>query len=217
MATGTSRAFTRNAASGILAASLLAGVLVALLLRAPGSTGSRDATGGARAPSAADVGHFPALASSGAPHGWAMATIASGGATLFHPANWKQISGDRGTISFALRDRRGRYLAYLNVTPRQGAEQLAGWPSFRVARNREEGDREVRPVAEAENLRLRNARGSCVIDDYLSRVGAHPYRELACIVTGHRFSDVFVGATLRASYTALGSSVEHAASSLIQR
>jgi hypothetical protein len=146
-----------------------------------------------------------------------MATIASGGATLFHPANWKQIAGDTGTISFALRDGRGRYLAYLNVTPRQGAERLAGWPSFRVARNREEGDREVTRVAAAENLRLRDARGSCVIDDYVSRVGANRYRELACIVTGHRFSDVFVGATLRASWGTLGGSVERAATSLMQR
>jgi hypothetical protein len=146
-----------------------------------------------------------------------MATIASGGATFFHPANWKQISGDRGTISFALRDGRGRYLAYLNVTPRQGDEQLAGWPSFRVTRNREEGDREVRRVAAAENLRFRDARGSCVIDDYVSRVGANRYRELACILTGHRFIDVFVGATLRPDWAALGSSVERAVTSLIQR
>jgi hypothetical protein len=103
------------------------------------------------------------------------------------------------------------------VTPRQGAEQLAGWPSFRLARNREEGDREVTRVAAAENLRLRGARGSCVIDDYVSRVGANRYRELACLVSGHSFIDVFVGATLRASWAALGSSVERAATSLIQR
>jgi hypothetical protein len=190
MATGTSRALASKAASGILAASLLAAALVALLLGARGSSGSRTAARGARPRSAAGVRHFPALAASLQPRGWAMTTIASGGATLFHPANWKQISGDRGTTSFALRDRRGRYLAYLNITPRQGAEQLAGWASFRVARNREEGDREVRWVAAAENLRLRDARGSCVIDDYLSRVGANAYRELACIVTGHRFTDV---------------------------
>jgi hypothetical protein len=216
MATGTSRAFARKAASGVLAASLLAGALVALLMRAPGSSGLR-APRAAQAPSAASTGHFPALAASRAPRGWAMATIASGGATLFHPANWKQISGDRGTISFALRDRRARYLAYLNVTPRQGAEQPAGWPSFRVTRNREEGDRKVRRVASAENLRFRDARASCVIDDYVSRVGANRYRELACIVTGRRFIDVFVGATLRASWAALGGSVERAATSLIQR
>jgi hypothetical protein len=146
-----------------------------------------------------------------------MATIPSGGATLFHPATWKQISGDRGTLSFALRDGAGRYLAYLNVTPRQGTERLGGWPGFRVTRNREEGDRDVSPVAAAENVRFRGARGSCVIDDYVSRVGANPYRELACIVAGRRHTDVFVGATLLHSWPSLGSSVERAAATLIQR
>jgi len=72
-------------------------------------------------------------------------------------------------------------------------------------------------VAAAEGLQFAGARGSCVIDDYLSRVGANPYRELACIVAGPRHTDVFVGATLRADWNRLGPVVERAASALIER
>jgi hypothetical protein len=109
------------------------------------------------------------------------------------------------------------YLGYLNVTPRQGAEQLHGWAAFRLDRNREEGDGHVTKVAAAEGLRFHNANGSCVIDDYLSRVGSHPYREIACIVAGHRHTDVFIGAALRSDWLTVRPTLERAASSLIQR
>jgi hypothetical protein len=117
----------------------------------------------------------------------------------------------------ALRDNRGRYAGYLNVTPRQGAEQLHGWAAFRTNHNRDEGDRHVRQLAAAEGLRFRNARGSCVIDDYVSRVGSHAYREIACIVKGHRHADVFIGAALRQDWTTLRGTLERAASGLLQR
>ena len=117
----------------------------------------------------------------------------------------------------ALRDRGGLYAGYLNLTPRQGEEQPHGWAAFRTNRNRQEGDGHVRQVAAAEGLRFRNARGSCVIDDYLSKVGSHPYREIACIVAGDRHADVFIGASLRRDWGTLGGTLERAASSLIQR
>jgi hypothetical protein len=151
------------------------------------------------------------------PAGWVSATTASRSATLFYPAGWKPISGDRGTVSVARRDSLGRYLAYLNVTPRQGAERLRGWAAFRTTRNRGEGDHGVREVAAAENLRFFQARGSCVIDDYRSRVGANPYRELACIVAGRGHTDVFVGATLRREWNRLSPTVLGAASALTER
>jgi hypothetical protein len=120
-------------------------------------------------------------------------------------------------VTVALRDSRGLYAGYLNVTPRQGAEQPHGWAAFRTNRNREDGDGRVIQVAAAEGLRFRNARASCVIDDYLSKVGSHPYREIACIVSGHRNTDVFIGAALRRDWKTLSGTLERAASSLLQR
>jgi hypothetical protein len=119
-------------------------------------------------------------------------------------------------VTRSLRDASGFYIGYLNLTPRQGAEQLHGWASIRTAHNREEGDRQVREVAAAEGLRFRNARGSCVIDDYLSKVGGNPYREIACLVGGHRHTDVFIGAALTRDWSTLSGTLERAASALLQ-
>jgi hypothetical protein len=207
---------SRRWVSSLIAVASL-GVVVAVLTTVESASGSRVAQGGARATKARAGGTFSSLLPSRAPRGWTSATIASGGATLFYPANWKPIPGDKGTVSASLRDSEGRYLGYLNVTPRQGAEQLAGWAAFRTRRNAEEGDTHVRILAAGENLRFTKARGSCVIDDYLSKVGSNPYRELACIVTGARDTNVFVGAALTADWPRLGYVVERAASALIER
>jgi hypothetical protein len=135
---------------------------------------------------------------------------------LFYPPGWKQIPGDKGTVTRSLRDANGLYIGYLNLTPRQGAERLHGWSSFRTGHNREEGDKQVRQVAAAEGLRFRDARGSCVIDDYLSKVGGNPYREIACLVSGRRRTDVFIGAALKRDWPTLSATLERAASALLQ-
>jgi len=151
------------------------------------------------------------------PTGWTRAEISSGAATVGYPSRWKAIPGDAGTVSFALRDRGGRYMGYINVTPRQGAERLAGWGAFRTRRNAEEGDKQVRELSSSESVAFANARGSCVLDDYLSRVGSHPYRELACIVAGRHSTSVFVGAALVQDWARLGPIVKHAAATLVER
>jgi hypothetical protein len=125
--------------------------------------------------------------------------------------------GDSGTATASLRDRAGLYHGYLNVTPRQGGEQLSGWAGFRVRRNREEGDESVHELAAAAGLHFRGARGSCVIDEYHSHVGSHPYRELACIVAGRSATSVFVGAALQPDWPTIGPILQRAASSFIQR
>jgi hypothetical protein len=132
------------------------------------------------------------------------------------PVELEAIPGDRGTVTAALRDSRGLYRGYLNVTPRQGAEPLAGWVAFRTRRNTGEGDKRTRVVAAPENLRFGGAREWCVIDDYLSKVGSHPYREVACIVAGHRYTSVFVGATHVRDWPTLGRVIERAASAFIE-
>jgi hypothetical protein len=160
---------------------------------------------------------FSWLHPSRAPSGWARATIASGAATLFYPANWSLAPGDSGTVTAALRDRAGVFHGYLNVTPRQGAEKLEGWASFRTHRNAEEGDKRVRALAAGEDLHFRDARGSCVIDAYMSSVGSHSYQEIACIVAGRHSSSVFVGAALRQDWATFGPILERAASDFLER
>jgi hypothetical protein len=120
-------------------------------------------------------------------------------------------------VTAALRDGAGVFHGYLNVTPRQGSETLKGWSGFRTRRNAEEGDKHVQEQASAEDLRFREARGSCVIDAYETSVGSHPYREIACIVAGRRGISVFVGAALRQDWVMLGRILERAASYFLER
>ena len=184
---------------------------------AAAASGSRvviDGARSARGPSArASFWPHPAMP----PRGWRRGSIASGDASVSYPASWKPIPGDTGTVSFSLRDAGGAYLGYINVTPRQGAEQLHGWAQFRLRRNRAEGATRVRAVASVERLPFASATGSCVIDDYLSRVGAHPYREVACIVAGHRATSVLVGAARLSEWNNLRAVLKLAAASFRER
>jgi hypothetical protein len=152
-----------------------------------------------------------------APAGWRAATTARSNATLFYPPDWKPIPGDRGTVTAALRDDAGLYVGYVNVTPRQRAERLEGWAQFRISHIREEGGTRVRKLAAAEGLQFRSGTGSCVIDEYLSRVGSHPYREIACIVSGRRHTSVFIGAAFQRDWPTLGLTLEQEGSALLQR
>lgn len=203
------------AIAGLTVALIAVGVVSSLL--AVSSSRARAASTGARAAGRGQPSPFSWLRPAPAPQRWRQTTTAASGATLSYPRTWRPIPGDQGTVSVSLRSHTGLYVGYLNVTPRQGAEQLHGWAAFRLNRNRDEGDVHVTKVAAAEGLRFRNARGSCLIDDYLSRVGSHPYREIACIVAGHRHTDVFIGAALRGDWQTVRGILERAASSLIQR
>jgi hypothetical protein len=92
-----------------------------------------------------------------------------------------------------LRTAGGRYLGYLNVTPKQGDETFANWRTFRIAHNHEEGDRSVVRLASANGLRFLTGRGNCVKDAYISGTGVH-YIEIACLVAGAKANTVIVGA-----------------------
>jgi hypothetical protein len=229
----TSKAIRRPWAVGAAAVSLLALAVTAVLIFA-GSPRAHDATGatasagppGASTPMAPTAGAataagprsaagFSWLAPATAPAGWTAVTTSSTHATLFYPPGWKPIAGDRGTVSAALFDRHHQFAGYLNVTPRQGAERLHGWSAFRLDRNREEGDTQVHRLASAEGLAFRDARGSCVIDDYVSHVAGHHYREIACLVAGHRATDVFIGAALRRDWPRVSPTLEGAASAFV--
>ena len=136
-------------------------------------------------------GPFAWLHPASPPAGWTLARTERGG-TFAYPPGWKPIKTDPGTASVALLGRGGRIEGYLNATPKQGTETLANWSRFRPAHNREEGDRNVRVLASARNLKFRGGRGSCVIDVYTTSKAT--YREIACLVSGRRSPAVIVAA-----------------------
>ena len=72
-------------------------------------------------------------------------------------------------------------------------------------------------MASVERLAFASATGSCVIDEYLSRVGAHPYGQVACIVAGHRATSVLVGAARLCEWNNLRAVLKLAAASFRER
>jgi hypothetical protein len=142
--------------------------------------------------------------------------LPGGSAALALPPGYARTPRtDFGTISAAPGGDPLR--AYLNVTPRQGDEQLAGWAAFRLAHNRAETMAVVAGTS-AEQLSFRNgAIGSCVFDDYTARSGGRRYRELACIVRGTRASNVIVAAAPLESWAARAPELEAAVSGYLAR
>jgi hypothetical protein len=184
-----------NQPSSWIARTLAAGLLT---LAAAGC----GASAAPQPPAAPAPPGFAWLRAAPAPAGWRHATLPSG-AVLAFPASWRRVGGDRGTASAALLDAHGRYLGYLNLTPRQGRETLAGWPAFRVAHNREEGETDVVAQATAHGLRFRGGgRGSCVRDAYTTVTHAR-YEEIACLVTSRRAGAVIVAAAPPAQWARL--------------
>jgi hypothetical protein len=50
------------------------------------------------------------------------------------------------------------------------------------------------PAGLAIGLYFRGGTGSCLIDDYVTRIGAHHYQEIACLVQGRTSASVIVAA-----------------------
>jgi hypothetical protein len=213
MATATSS--RRRPARSAAAVALLAAVTASAVALADGAAPRRSGAAPAAVPAPPQL--LGALVPRSAPGSWPAATIPSGTATLRRPPAWAAEDGDAGTVTFALRDAAGAYLGYLNVTPRQGAERLPGWAAFRLRRNREEGDRRVRELSAREGVSFAGARGSCLIDEYGSRAGDHPYREIACIVRGRRAESVLIAAALRPDWPAVEPSLARAVESFTER
>jgi hypothetical protein len=163
---------------------------------------------GAAACGGTSKGPFGWLRPQAPPSGWLTIRIPTG-AALSYPPGWRIVHGDSGTATAALVDARGRYLGYLNVTPRQGEETLGRWASFRTAHNVEEGDHAVKRLAAATNLRFRTGRGSCVKDSYSTEVQTR-YIEIACLVAGRTASTVIVGASPPSSWPRTSATLERA-------
>jgi hypothetical protein len=171
-------------------------------------------SGSASSPQSGQAQAFGWLRPSPPPRAWRESRLPDGSAQLAYPVGWRAIRSDPGTATAALRSPSGEIRGYLNATPRQGAETLANWGSFRPAHNRDEGDVDVAAVASATNLHFRNGRGSCVIDTYTSSTG-HGYREIACIVTGASATTVIVGAAPPEDWPGQGPAIERAISSFL--
>jgi len=177
----------RNSLTLAIPVALIALLTIAALALAAGG-GSESKLHVARRPAA-----FAWLHPTVVPAGWRTLRLPGSAATVSAPASWEAARSDAGTKTLVSRGPSGQIVGYLNATPRQGNERAASWASFRVAHNRHEGDREVRRLAAARDLRFRSATGSCVMDSYLTSSG-NRYREIACLVAGRSATTVIVAA-----------------------
>ena len=144
-------------------------------------------------PGGSAAGPFDWFNATAAPTGWKHVSLPSGAAVLSFPPSLQVIRHDVLSVSVAQRDRNGRYLAYLNITPAEG-EQLATWPAFRIKRLLAGTALSAHKEAEAFGLSFRGGKGSCVIDVYTTRAKQNHYREIACFVRGTRTASVVVAA-----------------------
>jgi hypothetical protein len=122
-------------------------------------------------------------------------TLSSGLGSISVPAGFVAVGGDPGTASFARRAADGSYVGYLNVTPQQGDERLEGWPAFRLAHIRSEGNTSALQDGAVEDLRTAQGARSCVTDDYVTQIGHHHFQEIACFVMTGSTGSVVVTAT----------------------
>jgi len=146
-------------------------------------------------------GHgFPALHPAAAPTRWPHAALPNGTAVLSYPPSLRPLAGDTDAVSVARLGPGGVFQLYLNATRRQGSERLQGWAAFRLRLLRSDDATSARQDAAAEGVQFRGGTGSCVIDDYITRIGGHHYEEVACLVQGRTSASVIVGAAAAARW-----------------
>jgi hypothetical protein len=155
---------------------------------------------------------FPAIRPIDAPPGWLSATLPDG-AVLAYPPSMRPVTADSGAASAAQLSSTGVYLLYLNATPRQSDETTANWATFRLSHLREDEDRSVHELAAAAGVRFKGGTGSCVLDSYVTKTGAHQYTELACLVQGSRASSVVVAAAPTSNWSRASSLLDRAVAS----
>jgi hypothetical protein len=143
----------------------------------------------------APQGAFAWLAQTTSPPGWTRLNGASPVGRLPVPPGFRTVTGDPGTLAAALLGPDGAYLGYLNVTPLQGGERLDSWPGFRLEHLRDDDASSAREDAAAPLVRTGGALRSCIVDDYVTRVGGHHFHEVACLVMQHSAGSVIVAAT----------------------
>jgi hypothetical protein len=144
---------------------------------------------------------FPRLVPAAAPAGWPQLTLPNRTAVLSYPPSLRQVAGDTDAVSAARLSPGGGYQLYLNATPRQGTESLRRWAAFRLMLLRSDDAASADEVDAAEGVKFRGGTGSCVIDDYVTRIGGHHYEEIACLVQGRTSASVIVAAAPSAMWT----------------
>ena len=143
---------------------------------------------------------FPPLVTAAAPAGWPHLTLPDGTAVLSYPPSLRPVSGDADSVSAARVSPAGVFQLYLNATPRQGDEQLRGWAAFRLRLLTADDAASARELAAAQGVTFRGGTGSCVTDQYVTRIGAHRYQEIACLVQGRASASVIVAAAPAATW-----------------
>ena len=129
---------------------------------------------------------------------------------MSYPPTLHPVPSDTGAVSAALTTPGGNFVAFLNATPKQGGESLANWSRFRISHLLEDDARSATLDASAHGLAFRGGRGTCVMDDYVTRVGAHRFRELACLVAGPKGGSVIVAAAPVSGWDRVSSTLEQA-------
>lgn len=152
---------------------------------------------------------FPPVATA-APASWPQLTLPGRTAVLSYPPSLRPAAGDNQTVTAARRSRAGTYQLYLNATPRQGAESLSNWAAFRLRFLRADDAASARQDAAATGVAFRGGTGSCVMDDYITKIGVHHYQEIACLVQGRTGASVIIAAAPAAQWTRAGPLLEQA-------
>ncbi len=188
------------------AGAVLLAAIAALLAAAAIATGLIAAFAGhGRAPARV----FPPAAQA-APASWPRLTLPGGTAVLSYPPSLRPAAGDDQTVTAVRRDPAGAYQLYLNATPRQGTESLSNWAAFRLRLLRGDDAASARQDAAATGVGFRGGTGSCVMDDYITKAGAHHYQEIACLVQGRTGASVIVAAAPAAQWAQAGPLLERA-------
>jgi hypothetical protein len=143
---------------------------------------------------------FPPLVPAAAPALWPHLTLPNGTAVLSYPPSLHPLAGDKDAVSAGRLGPGGAFQLYLNATPRQGTERLQDWSAFRLTLLRSDDAASAHEVGAAEGVKFRGGTGSCVIDAYVTRIGAHHYQEIACLVQGRTSASVIVAAAPSATW-----------------
>jgi hypothetical protein len=145
-------------------------------------------------------GVVPGIHPAAAPAGWPQLALPNGTAVLSYPPSLQRVGGDDDAVSAARLSPGGAFLLYLNATPRQGAERLRNWAAFRLRLLLSDDAVSAHEVGATQGVKFRGGTGSCVIDSYVTRIGAHHYEEIACLVQGRASASVIVAAALAARW-----------------
>ena len=153
---------------------------------------------------------FLTLTPAAAPASWPRLALPDGTAVLSYPPSLRPVSGDKGAVTVARLGPAGSYALYLNATPRQGTENLQNWAAARLQHLHADETASARQDAAAGGVAFLGGTGTCVLDDYVTEIGAHHYKEIACLVQGTSGASVVVAAAPAAQWTQAAPLLEQA-------